>query len=139
RTVGRNGEQMAEPLRLSFGASLGTDLYGFFPGFGPFERLRHRISPTFSYSYSPAPSFTPAQGEFFRFDENTFRERNALSISLSQTFEAKYRAGEGDDDAGRAPGDTTLVADTAQVLQPDTASGPRRREEARIITLLSIN
>ncbi len=139
RTVGRDDEQMAEPLRLSLGASLGTDLYGFFPGFGPFERLRHRISPTFSYSYSPAPSFTPAQGEFFRFDENTFRERNTLSISLSQTFEAKYRAGEGDDAAAGTPGDTTLVADSAQVLQPDTASGPRRREEARIITLLSIN
>src|SRR5690606_39487408 len=56
RTLARNDEQLSEPLRLSFGASLGTDLFGFFPGFGPFERVRHRISPTFSYSYSDRKS-----------------------------------------------------------------------------------
>lgn len=138
-TVGRNDVQMSEPVRLSFGASLGTDLFGFFPGFGPFERLRHRISPSFSYSYSPAPRYTDEQREFFSIGDNPLGERNTLSISLNQTFEAKYRPGEGPDRRGRTPGDTTAVGDTTQVEQPDTSTGPRRREEARIITLLSIN
>ncbi|HEU5209072.1 MAG TPA: putative LPS assembly protein LptD [Longimicrobiales bacterium] len=138
-TLGRNEAQMAEPVRLNFGASLGTDLYGFFPGFGPFERLRHRISPTFTYSYSPAPTYTPEQRDFFSVGDNPLGERNTLSISLNQTFEAKYRAVEGEDERAGAAGDTTGVEDTVQVLEPDTTTGPRRREEARIITLLSIN
>ncbi len=141
RTLARNDEQLSEPLRLSFGASLGTDLFGFFPGFGPFERVRHRISPTFSYSYSPAPTYTDEQRDFFSVGDNRIGERNTLTVSFNQTFEAKYRAGEGGSDRGAA-GDTTAVGDTidaAGTLQQDTASGPRRRDEARIITLLSIN
>src|SRR5690606_22774941 len=123
----------------------GTDLYGFFPGFGPFERLRHRISPTFSYRYSPRPTVTPEQTDFFGIEQDGLREANALTISLNQTFEAKYREGEGEDERprGRRPGEAadTVPADSLEtdVLAADTATGPQRREEARIITLLSIN
>ncbi|MGH7444968.1 MAG: putative LPS assembly protein LptD, partial [Longimicrobiales bacterium] len=74
QTVARNEREVAEPMRMSVGASLGTDLYGFFPGFGPFERLRHRISPTFNYSYSPRPSVTDEQRDFFGIGE--LRESN---------------------------------------------------------------
>ena len=35
------------------GATLKTDLYGFFPGFAGYERLRHKFSPSFSYEWSP--------------------------------------------------------------------------------------
>src|SRR5690606_2002477 len=39
------GELLRAPLRLSFGAGLNTDLYGFFPGIGGFTAIRHRLSP----------------------------------------------------------------------------------------------
>ncbi|MGH7444357.1 MAG: hypothetical protein ACREKM_05750, partial [Longimicrobiales bacterium] len=95
--------------------------------FGPFERLRHRISPTFNYSYSPRPSVTDEQRDFFGIGE--LRESNALTFGLSQTFEAKYRATE----------DTTAAADSAAAVADTAATGPRRMEQARIITLLSIS
>src|SRR5690606_5533394 len=42
------------PTRVDFGASLRTDVFGFWPGVGPFSAVRHKLSPSFSYSYSPA-------------------------------------------------------------------------------------
>ncbi len=136
-TVTRGDRQVARPLRISMGASLGTDLYGFFPGFGPFERLRHRISPTFSYTYSPRPTITDEQRDFFGLTETGLRENNALTINLNQTFEAKYRT----DPEAEAEGGAEAAAEPGaeQEAGADTTSGPRRMEQADIITLLSIN
>jgi hypothetical protein len=122
--VTNNGELITEPMRMNFGASLGTELFGFFPGVGPFQRLRHRLSPSISYSYSPKPEFTERQSEFFG---RTLSESNALTFGLTQSFEAKYRQSE----AERAAADSAAAA--------DTTGGPRRRPDARIITLLSIS
>ncbi len=39
---------------FSTGVSVNTELYGLFPiGIGPFQGLRHRVSPSLSFSYSP--------------------------------------------------------------------------------------
>ncbi|MGD8322085.1 MAG: putative LPS assembly protein LptD, partial [Gemmatimonadota bacterium] len=32
---------ISQPSRVSVGATLKTDIYGFFPGFGPYQRIRH--------------------------------------------------------------------------------------------------
>src|SRR5690606_41803815 len=111
----RSDVRPSEPCCLSVGVSRGSDLSGFFPGVGLFECRSHRISPSCSYSYPPAPRDTDEQREFFAIGDNPLGERNTLSISLNQTFEAKYRPGEGPDRRGRTPGDTTAVGDTTPV------------------------
>ncbi len=80
-------EWLSTPSRLRIGASMSTDLYGFFPGFGPFERVRHKVSPRFQFDYSPAVEQrdTLIQIPGFR----TSDAQSRLSFSLNQTFEAK--------------------------------------------------
>jgi hypothetical protein len=111
------------PTRLDFSASVQTDLYGFWPGIGPFAAIRHRLSPGFRYNYAPRVTADSVQRRAFSGLAGASDERNTLSISLSQTFEAKYR------------GD---AVDTTSTVQ-DTTGGPRRRQQARAISLLSIS
>jgi hypothetical protein len=75
------------PTRLSVGVNLRTDLYGFFPGFGSFEAVRHKLSPGFDFSYSPEVSPTDLQRDVFGVSD--VRAQRSLRISLNQTFEAK--------------------------------------------------
>ena len=53
------------PRRLSFGASLKSDIYGYFGGFGGFEAIRHKLSPSVSYSYAPKIVATDLQEAVF--------------------------------------------------------------------------
>ncbi|HEX6940336.1 MAG TPA: putative LPS assembly protein LptD [Longimicrobiales bacterium] len=117
-------EPVAAPTRITVGASLNTNLYGFWPGFGPFSRLRHRIEPGLTYSYSPVPKVTPRQVEVF--GEQAGLETNRLQLSINQTWEAKYAT----DDTASAG-----VADTAATGAPGE---PRRLPQAKKITLLSL-
>ena len=138
---------VAGPLRVNFGASLATELFGFFGGFGPYSAIRHHLTPRLDYSYSPRVEqdslqnlvFGPAGG----------RENNQLRFSVNQTFEAKLReprersdtqeaidrAGTGnpnDPEAGNAGAQT----DTANAgREGETASQPAQAEK---ITLLSL-
>lgn len=118
---------VSAPVRLDFGADLQTDLYGFWPGVGPFAAIRHKFSPGFGYSYSPTPtSVTDLQKQAFG-NLEALRETNQLTFRLNQTFEAKFK--------GTQPNpDSAARADTAS-LDPDQ---PRRRQEARKLTLLSL-
>lgn len=119
------GQPLAAPMRVDFGVSLNTDLYGFWPGVGPFSRIRHRISPTISYRYSPAPSTTSAlQDSVFGVD---LQQVNRLSLTVNQTFEAKYET------------DDSVAADTADALAEAAAGGePQRLPQARKIKLLGL-
>lgn len=120
------------PTRLDFGASMQGDLYGFWGGVGAFERFRHRLSPSVSYGYSPALQVDSLQRRVFQSGDT--EEQNRVTFGISQTFEGRYRGGVVEE-GGRAAGDT-LAADT---LAGDTATaGPRRRERAQTVTLLSI-
>jgi hypothetical protein len=130
------------PTRVDFGAGVRTELFGFWGGVGPFDRFRHRLSPNMSYSYSPAVRADSLQERVF--SARGAAERNTISLGLSQTFEARYRA-ERDPQAAPAPGtaagDTAAAGDTeAQARAEAQAAGePRRLERARTVTLLSIN
>lgn len=84
-------EFVSAPTRVSLGASTSTDLYGFFPGFGAFTRIRHKISPRLSYRYSPEVAIAEELLEIPGFPAAAARERNSISLNLSQTFEAKVR------------------------------------------------
>jgi hypothetical protein len=125
-----NGYRIAAPTRINFSAGMQTALYGFFGGVGPVEAIRHRVSPSFTYSYSPAPSVTPAQELYFGI--SNVREQNSLSIGLNQTFEAKMR--QRPDSMGVVPAPDSLAPDTTGLT-----GGPRRLPRAQVITLLSIS
>lgn len=145
RSEDTEGEFVSAPSRASFGARLTSDAYGFYPGFGPFSRLRHKVSPVFVYSYSPAVAVDSALAAVPGFPGSAGNARNEISIGLNQTFEAKIRAPETPPDtvvADTLVGGPLPTADTAAVDVDLGALGgrppPTRPERDRIITLLGI-
>ncbi len=107
----------AAPNRISFGVQLKSDIYGFYGG----GRIRHKISPSFDYSYSPETRPTPQQAAIF--GSRAIQPRNEIRIGLTQTFEAR----KGGEDADSA---------TAQAGRP-ADDGPRRVARSEKITLLA--
>jgi Tat protein translocase TatC len=96
------GNWVLQGKRFSFSMSAAPTLFGFFPGFGPIGRIRHSLSPIFSWTYRPAADVPadyadaisqPGRPPVLRSDPNQI-----ATISLSQVFEGKAR---------RAAGDTT--------------------------------
>lgn len=112
---------VAAPTRVSFGASLKTDIYGFFPGFGGYETIRHKFSPSFSYEWSPEVKPTELQKDVFR--SQALQARNAMSVTLNQTFEAKRAQPDSAQNAGG---------------QQQSGSGPRAAQTSQIVQLLGI-
>jgi len=127
RSATTNHELLAGPTRLSFNAGLRSDVYGFWPGIGPFERIRHKLTPSIRYSYSPEPAVTDRQREVF--GAPNVREQNRIEIGLNQTFEAKYR--ESEDAAAR----DSMAADSLMAPSDEPVELP----QARRITLLALS
>lgn len=142
---------VAAPSRVSFGAQLKTDIYGFFGGFGPFEAIRHKISPAFDYNWSPES--TPSQLQRDVFGARALQPRNTLSISLTQTFEAKRRT-DGEEDGAPIEAPPEIGPDGLPVVPPDSVpddafaqaaqrvdqgpdAGPRRMQTTPSVTLLA--
>jgi hypothetical protein len=121
--------RVEEPTRLTMGASLRTNLFGFWPGVGPYSRIRHRIEPSLRYSYSPVPTVTEQQRRAFGTAYDLLKETNELSLTVSQTFEAKPKA------SAEATG--TAAEETEVGAFGDTP--PRRTTQIQPITLLSVS
>ncbi|HSH44324.1 MAG TPA: putative LPS assembly protein LptD, partial [Longimicrobiales bacterium] len=133
KTDGTGGTFVAEPIRTSVGADLNTSIYGFWPGVGPFSRIRHKISPRLSWSYSPTPGETTALQDSV-FGLTNLRESNRLQLSFNQTFEAKYA------DSDTVSAETVAEEGGGLPAQDPVSDGePRRLPQARKTTLLSIN
>ena len=159
---------VSAPLRASFGASVSSDVFGFYPGFGSFERIRHKFSPQATWAYSPAVSVDstvsgiPGLG-------SASEARNTLSIGFTQTFEAKVRSKPSPrlpaDSIGGGWPDSLVVTDSIrptveglEVLADDSVAlgtgpvggapdpgsvfagvnPPTRREQSRTVKLLGI-
>ena len=152
---------VAGPTRASFGATLSTDVYGFYPGFASFSRVRHKFSPNLVWQYTPAATVDSTAAALFPGD---IRKRNTLTLRFNQTFEAKLKQREpepGEEGEGEVAADT-LVPVTAQGdfgdLPGDSVAlgtgpvggargsdevfadrgAPTRRQVDRAITLLAI-
>ncbi len=149
---------VAAPTRVSLGATLKSDIYGFFPGFGPFDAIRHKVSPAITYAWTPAATPSDLQREVF--GSRAIRPRNVVSVGFNQTFEARRRQDESSDDSsGAAPSAADLPMDLPLVGDPDvpvsdsaqiadlaapaqdtaTAGGPRRVQRPPVTTLLGLN
>jgi hypothetical protein len=124
---GARGRWVAAPPQLNFSASLGTDLYGFFPGFGSYAAVRHHVHPALSYGYTPG--YQPNDVQRAAFGSLTAgHTNNQLTLSFDQTFEGKLKSVR--PDVSRR--DSTQ-ADSAAAPTTETPS------DARKVTLLAIN
>jgi hypothetical protein len=87
-----NGKYVSQSKRISFNLSAAPTLYGLFPGFGPFQRIRHAISPTIGWSGAPksevSDEYLAALGRSKK-DYVGNRPQNQITFGLSQTIEAK--------------------------------------------------
>jgi Tat protein translocase TatC len=95
RNRNTNGDFVHQGKRFRFSASASPTLFAFFPGFGLASRIRHSLSPSLSWNYSPAASVPveyaralagPGQPLQLRSDAT-----QTMSLGLSQTFEAKAK------------------------------------------------
>lgn len=119
---------VAAPPRLNFGAGLNTDLFGFFPGVGPYSAIRHHVKPTFSYTYSPG--YEPDAIQAAAFTAGETQTRNELTLTLDQTFEAKLKT-------PRVPRQDSAAVDS---LRADSAGTQAPvAGDAGKVTLLAIN
>ncbi len=111
---------VSAPTRVSASATLNAEVYGFFPGFGPYERVRHKFTPSLNWLFSPEVKPNP-ELEGLPIGVGASAERHQLSLGLSQTIEAKLKP--------RSNLDEEAEGDSAQAQQP---------AEARKLTLLAI-
>jgi hypothetical protein len=94
------GRFLQQGKRLQFSVGTAPTFFGFFPGVGPFARIRHSFSPLISYQYAPGARVAD---EFSRALDPTGRTLNAksdpqqtITLGLQQNFEAKFKTSEGD-------------------------------------------
>ena len=121
------GEFVRQGKRLAFNASLSPAFFGFFPGVGPFQRIRHSISPIISYQYAPGVKVPEAYAHALDPADTTFNARSdpqqTISIGLSQNFEAKLKP---------PPGDTTSEPRKIKLLSINTSSIAYNFEQAKV-------
>ena len=114
------GGFIAAPRRISFGAQLKSDIYGFFLN----ERLRHKLSPSFDFAWSP--QVTPSAVQVATFGNRAIQPKKELRFGITQTFEMRV-----DDEES----DSTAAAATAA---PDPSGGPRRLPQSQKVTVLAL-
>jgi len=139
RSDDTDGEFVTAPTRARFGATLSSDVYGFYPGFAGFSRVRHKLSPAFNWTYSPAVELDPALLAIPGFPSTAGAARNELSISLNQTFEAKrpMRMPEVDSAVAElAPADSVTTDLEPEPLGARPSPTQQRRDQT--ITLLGV-
>jgi hypothetical protein len=113
------------PSRVSVGVGAQTELYGFYPGFGQFDAIRHKISPSMSYSYAPAVTPTLLQEQVF--GSRALGVQSAVSVTLNQTFEARVE--EREPAARAAPGVAVAVPADAVLPVPTDADVDRATDD----------
>jgi Tat protein translocase TatC len=93
RNRSTGGDFVRQGKRFRFSASASPTLFAFFPGFGLASRIRHSLSPTISWNYSPAANVPEAFARALVQPDQPFQLRSdatqTVSVGLSQTFEAK--------------------------------------------------
>ena len=95
-----NGEYVFQGKRFQLSATASPTFFGFLGGIGPFSRLRHSVSPTLAWSYSPAASVSEAFARAIAQPGQPLTLRSEptqrLSVALSQNLEGKARTAAAD-------------------------------------------
>ncbi|MDP3911727.1 MAG: twin-arginine translocase subunit TatC [Gemmatimonadales bacterium] len=94
------GRYVRQGKRLAFTAGMSPTFFGFFPGVGPLQRIRHAITPIVSYQYAPGAQVPEAYARALDPTGRTLNARSdpqqTITLSLSQNVEAKLRPPRGD-------------------------------------------
>jgi hypothetical protein len=105
RSERTNGAWVMQPKRLSYGAGVSPTFFALLPGFGSVERMRHSVSPTLSWGYSPRADVNPEFLEALGYRPEGYLgglAQNRVSLALATNLEAKIRApGDTSADGGR--------------------------------------
>ncbi|MEP7065475.1 MAG: hypothetical protein ABI889_05535 [Gemmatimonadota bacterium] len=95
RTTLTNGQWVHQSKRVQTGISAAPTFFAFFPGFGPFSRLRQSIQPRLSFAYAPSSDvsdeFLTATGRTRSGYLGGLRQET-MQFQFNQTFEAKLRS-----------------------------------------------
>ncbi len=136
---------ISAPTRVSMRATLNADIYGFFPGPGPVERIRHKFTPAINWSYSPEVKTDSAKIEIL--GNQFISELHTVSIGLNQTFEAKLRPRRREEsteetemqEAPLSAAELEAAGDTEDEIEADELGVEEaQQEEARKLTILAI-
>lgn len=94
------GRFLQQGKRLQFSLGMAPTFFGFFPGIGPFARIRHSVSPLISYQYAPgaavAEEFAHALDPAGRLLNARSDPQQTITLGLQQNFEAKFKPAPGD-------------------------------------------
>jgi LptD protein len=94
RNENTGGRFVQQGKRLSFSLTSSPAFFGFFPGFGPLERIRHSVNPQLRWNYAPAAQ-VPLEYAQARNPGATPQLNSpalhSVSFGLSQTFEGKFK------------------------------------------------
>ncbi|MEO8334231.1 MAG: putative LPS assembly protein LptD [bacterium] len=97
------GQWVSQSFRPSFGLSAAPTLFGLFRGIGPYQRFRHSLSPTVTYSYAPpgnvSNAYLAAVGRT-KYSTTTgdttgylgALAQNSISLGLSTNIEGKLKS-----------------------------------------------
>ncbi|HEX5830349.1 MAG TPA: putative LPS assembly protein LptD, partial [Gemmatimonadaceae bacterium] len=80
--------------RITGGVAISPTLFRLYPGFGPFSRLRHSISPTLSWNVAPAARVNDEFLAAVGINPATYLgalAQNSISLGLTTNIEAKLR------------------------------------------------
>ena len=113
------GGFVSAPNRISFGAQLKSDVYGFYLG----GRLRHKVTPSFDFAWSP--EVTPNAVQQATFGSQAVQPKRELVFGLNQTWEMRVDDEEADSAA-------------AQAAASDPSGGPRRLPQSEKVTVLAL-
>jgi len=134
---------VSAPARVALRATLKTDIYGFINNVAGFEAIRHKLSPSFQYEWSPSTTPTDLQSQLF--GTRALQPKNALSVTINQTWEAKRPSPE---DTATVAGISGEAGDSLPAPEPEQVpltipaapgdDGPRRLQQNPTINLLAL-
>lgn len=113
------GGFVSAPARIAFGAQLKSDVYGFYMG----GRLRHKITPSFDFAWSP--EVTPNAVQQATFGNQAVQPKRELIFGLNQTWEMRVDDEEADSAAAAA-------------AARDPSGGPSRLPQSEKVTVLAL-
>jgi hypothetical protein len=97
RSEQTGGKYVHQRKRASFSLSSSPTIFGLFPGIGGISRLRHSITPAFSFQYSPAATVSREYLAALNTSPIGYvgsLAQEQVTLSLSQDLEAKMKASD---------------------------------------------
>ncbi|MEX2181776.1 MAG: putative LPS assembly protein LptD [Gemmatimonadaceae bacterium] len=104
RSERTNGAWVSQSKRVTYGLGISPTLFRLLPGIGPAERMRHSVSPTLSWGYSPAKDVSDEYLLALGKSPASYiggLAQNRVTFGLNTSLEAKLRI---PDDTARGGG-----------------------------------